>query len=69
MASKEPILNDEDDYEEIKVVAVDEPDDVINHSHVPHYSDQADFDKMFGDAEAEANRHSVHSAKVSIDFK
>jgi len=46
-------------------VAVDEPEDVIDHGHVPHYSDQGDFEKLFGDAEAEANRHSVQSAKVT----
>jgi hypothetical protein len=28
-----------DDYEEIKVVAVDEPEDVLDHEHIPHYSE------------------------------
>jgi hypothetical protein len=29
----------DDDYEEIKVVAVDDAEDVIDNDHVPHYSD------------------------------
>ena len=50
------------------MVAVDEPDDVIDHGHVPHYSDQGEFDKIFNedDEQLQLNRNSAHSARVTI---
>ena len=50
----QPLQNESagDDYEEIKIIAVDEPEDVLNQGHVPHYSDQGDFEKIFAEDEA-----------------
>jgi len=49
-------------------VAVEEPDDAIDDGqmHHPHYSDQGEYEKLFYSESARENKHSAHSAKVSI---
>ena len=58
---------DENDYEEIKVIAVDEPDDVIDQgkAHLHRYSEQAEYDQLFSDVEQKA-KHSANSMRVSL---